>query len=397
MSDFSRSHSTKHIFTHNHAWAELLKTNTLRAIEVEAVTKLLACSTQLMGVKEFSCSSSDCQHVKYIRQTCKSRGCSSCGKKSTDQWIATQTARLPDCDWYHITFTMPDTVWPLFQENRALLGPLFKLATAYLLMVSKSLGLSIGIFAVLHTNGRQLNWHPHIPVSMTGGGIDNTGRWQSFKPNVSDIRVAWTESVKQFLQMAVHPDELPVDLMEASNECGWFQFIEMLNNGRPWVVHSDKKTGYHKQTVNYLGRYLKRPPISGSRLMHYAGGKEIDFTYLDHRDQRYKKLTLTQTELIERIISHIPEKHFRMVRYFGFLSNRVCGKKLPKVYAALGQEVEDAVTITHYMLSKSWLNIDPYACILCGSKMRLTRAISGLTGGERLANADAIARMRCVL
>ncbi|WP_369814945.1 transposase zinc-binding domain-containing protein [Moritella sp. JT01] len=54
------------------------------------MTKLLACSTQLMGVKEFSCSSSDCQHVKYIRQTCKSRGCSSCGKKSTDQWIATQ-------------------------------------------------------------------------------------------------------------------------------------------------------------------------------------------------------------------------------------------------------------------------------------------------------------------
>jgi len=106
----------------------------------------------------------------------------------------------------------------------------------------------------------------------------------------------------------------------------------MLNNGFPWVVHSDKKTGYHKQTVNYLGRYLKRPPISGSRLMHYAGGKEIDFTYLDHRDQRYKKLTLTQTELIERIISHIPEKHFRMVRYFGFLSNRVCGENLPKVY-----------------------------------------------------------------
>ncbi len=86
-----------------------------------------------------------------------------------------------------------------------------------------------------------------------------------------------------------------------------------------------------------------------------------------------------------------------MVRYFGFLANRVCGKMLPKVYEALGQTVEEAVKLTHWMLSKAWLNIDPYACLLCASPMRMARAIKGLNGMERRANAKSIALMRCVL
>ncbi len=30
-----------------------------------------------------------------------------------------------------------------------------------------------------------------------------------------------------------------------------------------------------------------------------------------------------------------------MVRYFGFLANRVCGEKLPQVYRALGMDKPD--------------------------------------------------------
>ncbi|QBY46100.1 hypothetical protein ArsFIN_47110 (plasmid) [Arsenophonus nasoniae] len=39
--------------------------------------------------------------------------------------------------------------------------------------------------------------------------------------------------------------------------------------------------------------------------------------------------------MIRRYISHIPARHFKMVRYSGFLSNRKRGKLLPKVYKAL--------------------------------------------------------------
>ncbi|CAH1560904.1 hypothetical protein THF1C08_1120002 [Vibrio jasicida] len=40
--------------------------------------------------------------------------------------------------------------------------------------------------------------------------------------------------------------------------------------------------------MNYLGRYLKRPPISASRLRHYSGGTVV-FKYLDHRGGKHKR------------------------------------------------------------------------------------------------------------
>ncbi|MFB9084895.1 transposase [Erwinia tracheiphila] len=33
-------------------------------------------------------------------------------------------------------------------------------------------GIEVGIFCALHTDGRQLNQHPHIHVSVTRGGLD---------------------------------------------------------------------------------------------------------------------------------------------------------------------------------------------------------------------------------
>jgi hypothetical protein len=38
-----------------------------------------------------------------------------------------------------------------------------------------------------------------------------------------------------------------------------------------------KKTANGRKTVNYLGRYLKKPPISGSRLAHYSASPTGEF------------------------------------------------------------------------------------------------------------------------
>jgi len=55
---------------------------------------------------------------QYLCNTCHCRACPSCGQKATDQWIANQYNRLPDCPWQHLVFTLPDTLWPLFFHNR---------------------------------------------------------------------------------------------------------------------------------------------------------------------------------------------------------------------------------------------------------------------------------------
>ncbi|RMV68561.1 transposase [Pseudomonas caricapapayae] len=85
----------KNLFTASGCWAGLLETGGLRQIEVESISKMLACGTSILGVKHYSCSNYSCPHVKYLCNTYRCRACPSCGKKATDQWIAVQNNRLP--------------------------------------------------------------------------------------------------------------------------------------------------------------------------------------------------------------------------------------------------------------------------------------------------------------
>ena len=75
-------------------------------------------------------------------------------------------------------------------------------------------------------------------------------------------------------------------------------------------------------TISYLGRYLKRPPIAMSRLIHYDG-KRIVFDYLNHRLNKHQTLEMDIDHFLYLFTQHIPEKNFRLIRYYGFLANRV--------------------------------------------------------------------------
>lgn len=65
----------KCLFTANQCWTSFLDAGGLCDIEVEAVTKMLACGTRILGVKEFGCDNPDCHHVKYLTNSCGSRAC----------------------------------------------------------------------------------------------------------------------------------------------------------------------------------------------------------------------------------------------------------------------------------------------------------------------------------
>ncbi|MGR3962660.1 transposase [Vibrio lentus] len=74
----------------------------------------------------------------------------------------------------------------------------------------------------------------------------------------------------------------------------------------------------------------------------------------------YKKPGNIWWRLIKRLIQHIPEKNFRMIRYFGFLANRVVGNKLSKVRNALGMERNPTMTppLRYGQMMKSFLRVD---------------------------------------
>ncbi|HEF8783842.1 TPA: transposase [Providencia alcalifaciens] len=86
-------------------------------------------------------------------------------------------------------------------------------------------------------------------------------------------------------------------------------------------MHFAKKTKLVRQNVNYLVRYLKRPPVAASKLRHYSG-ETVLHHYYDHRTVQHKTQYLSQKEILIRYIIHIPSRHLKMVWYYAFLANQ---------------------------------------------------------------------------
>lgn len=90
--------------------------------------------------------------------------------------------------------------------------------------------------------------------------------------------------------------------------------------------YNDHKHGFYvyakpnlfdpKTVVKYIGRYLGRPVIATSRIDKYDG-EMVTFHYNRHEDEKYIEETIPAMDFIKRLIRHMPEKHFKMIRYGG--------------------------------------------------------------------------------
>ena len=166
--------------------------------------------------------------------------------------------------------------------------------------------------------GRQLNQHPHIHLSVTRGGLDiKHGVWRNLFFKKYAVEKIWRGAVIRLLRHSydlINPGRLP-GLGHIRDKKQWQRYLQA-QYGRRWKVHFAKKTRGASRSVKYPGRYLRKPPIAGSRLAHYAGGATLSFRYHDHNTGEQATETLTQREIVARLKQHIPEKFFRRVRYF---------------------------------------------------------------------------------
>ncbi len=359
----------------NNWWRFFLKhQKKLRPAIVINVLKMLSCRSKLMGFQQFTCPS--CGHSITVPFTCKSKFCSCCGKKATDNWICKNFNALPNCKWQHITFTMPSELWDFFWLNRHLFGFLPALAAGIIKKLAKKQGVLPGIFTAIHTFGRDLKHNVHIHLSVTLGGLINSNTRWSGKLYFYHLAVKkmWRYALINLLreQYQAGNMKLPPSLKHIKNYSSfnsWLNFLYKKN----WVVHLQKPSRSHKRNIEYLGRYLKRPPIGETRIKKYDG-ENVTFEYLDHYDDTKKYVTLPVMEFIGKVISHIHDANFRCIRYFGFLANRVRGKLLPLVHSLL----QTTANLAHKFFL-SWRDLiaqsfgyDPLICPNCQCTLKLS-------------------------
>ncbi len=82
------------------------------------------------------------------------------------------------------------------------------------------------------------------------------------------------------------------------------------------------------KAAKYIGRYLGRPVISTSRIDSYDG-ESATFHYSRYEDEKLIAETFPVLEFTSRLAQHIPEKHFKQIRYYGIYARHwESGKKL---------------------------------------------------------------------
>uniref|UniRef100_UPI00167FBDB3 transposase n=1 Tax=Photobacterium leiognathi TaxID=553611 RepID=UPI00167FBDB3 len=72
----------------------------------------------------------------------------------------------------------------------------------------------------------------------------------------------------------------------------WSRFL-ISQYRRRWKLYFARKTGMVTPTLTYMGRYLKRTPISASRLRQDFQRGFVTFDYLNHRNGRTESLILS--------------------------------------------------------------------------------------------------------
>lgn len=79
--------------------------------------------------------------------------------------------------------------------------------------------------------------------------------------------------------------------------------------------------------IKYISRYLGRPVIATTRIDDYDGDS-VTFHYQRHKDHKIITECIPVIDFIKRLIVHIPDKYFKMVRYYGIYAKHYRQEKL---------------------------------------------------------------------
>jgi hypothetical protein len=268
--------------------------------------------------------------------------------------------------------------------NRPALDLLFEAAAQSILEWSREQGFVPGIVAVLHTFGGNLNFHPHIHILLTEGGVTNTNTWQqchffpekSLKPRFRYFLLKYLRSWAK-KKILTFPDYVRNSWRKNFNTMDFFSVSRMLYRVI-WYVWIGEKLDNAGYTARYIGRYAQRPCLSETKITAYSFEKQtVSFIFKDKISKTFKLVTLSVDEFIGRLIRHIPEKHFRMVRYYGFYSNRVRTILLPIIKSALGIDKESFAFKPVKWRDRILNNFgyDPLICPGCGELMVLKQIV----------------------
>jgi Putative transposase/Transposase zinc-binding domain len=349
---------------------------TLTPQQRRALDDLTACRTAALGGHVLGCPECGYQEISY--NSCGNRHCPKCHGTAAARWLETQAADLLEAPYFHVVFTLPRALDPIALANpREVYGLLMRAAAETLIEVAadpKHLGAEIGVLAVLHTWGQNLELHPHVHCVVPGGGLSPDGtRWIGCRPNFFlPVRVLSRVFRGKFLaglRTAFASGRLRLP-GEPGPLAGRKEFERLVSEAvrTEWVVYAKPPFGGPEVVLKYLARYTHRAAISNHRLLELKDG-QVHFRWKDYaHGGRWRTMALSAVEFVRRLVMHVLPSGFVRIRHYGLLANRHRREKLALCRELLGGT---ASAVEDVELTARREGCDPVtptrACPVCGA------------------------------
>lgn len=327
--------------------------NRLTSDHHRALAAMKQCRTQASPMMQVQCAG--CDYQKLVPHSCGHRHCPHCQHHESQQWLERQLKKQVPAEYFLLTFTLP-------AEFRGLAGAHPRVVYDLLLRCAwetvrtfsqndKQLRGTPGAIAVLHTNTRQLEYHPHVHLVMPAAAVHATQRlWRTKRRQAKGgylfNQTALAKVFRGKLLSAIEaaglrlPERYPKD----------------------WVVHC-KSVGSGEKALIYLGRYLYRGVIAEKDIVAVDGGR-VSFRYRNAKTGKMERRTVSGAQFLWLVLQHVLPKGFRRARNFGFLHPN-CKRLIALVHLLLKFVPDRAL---------AWLKArPPILCPCCGAVMVIVR------------------------
>jgi Putative transposase/Transposase zinc-binding domain len=377
------------------------QTHPLPAHVRRAARAIMQCRTAALGGHVQACPDGHMARIWY--NSCRHRACPQCAYLQTERWLAFQQARLLSCDHYHVIFTLPHELNPLWLANVSVMTTLLLQAVrdtlGTLLADPTYLGAQPGILAALHTWSQTLMLHPHLHCLVTGGGLTPAGQWVAVRNGfllparvvMAVFRGKMVAAIRQTLARGALA--LPTPMRPPQ----WLNLLNRLGHPKTkWNVRIMERYRHGTGVVTYLARYLRGGPIKNARLVAYDGDR-VTFTYrarheeADVESTSPQRMTLPVADFLQRWLLHVPMPQTRVVRSYG-LYHPSHAAALAVCRAERGQPpLEAPAALDWHTVCAQRGEAHPERCPTCGQRLVCTGVIPRGGAPPRLSSGECAA------
>lgn len=343
----------------------------------ELVAKMLACGQPAqIGYWEYRCLHCG-QGTHVVAMSCKSSLCLRCAKVYTDNWVSQVSKVLHEGVIYrHIILTVPALFRRTVYQNAAgICSALMRCGAQCLDDFSstvKGKALTGGYITVLHTHGRNGQYHPHVHVLAPSGGYDKPGgRWEhlDYLPYAL-LRRKWQWHLLTMLRQTLKTEAVA----QLVDTC-----FRKYPDGLVTHVQKGALPAQAQSVARYVAKSVVSPPISVRRIDRYEG-ERVTYHYRSHRTDRTEHETVPVDLFIGRMVQHVLPKGFKRIRYYGVQATKTFAKVQAVIHAVLAKIeglVKGAVKIiarlTYRQRYEQSTGRDPCRCPHCGGEMAVWR------------------------